>query len=138
MYAGMTEKVPGVGVACANFRQQRDYYQKIIDKTLMNELQQKNAKDSLVLPDGATRSAKRTILVLSQTANRDAVTSKDYTGDGEGLGQGTVWVDKIETEIDDFDADINISMGNCLMHLRKATNHPYLIKYPLTLDVRYV
>lgn len=31
-------------------------------------------------------------------------------------------------------SDINITMKNKLMDLRKATNHPYLIEYPLTED----
>ena len=32
------------------------------------------------------------------------------------------------------DADIRVSVKNRMMDLRKATNHPYLIEYPLTPD----
>ena len=33
-----------------------------------------------------------------------------------------------------FQADIKIGYKNRMMDLRKITNHPYLIKYPLTED----
>ena len=33
-----------------------------------------------------------------------------------------------------FQADFKIGYKNCMMDLRKITNHPYLIKYPLTED----
>ena len=32
-------------------------------------------------------------------------------------------------------AEINVSMQNVLMQLRKCCNHPYLLKYPLTKKV---
>ena len=38
------------------------------------------------------------------------------------------------TKISFFQADIKIGYKNRMMDLRKITNHPYLIKYPLTED----
>jgi hypothetical protein len=35
------------------------------------------------------------------------------------------------------DSEVNTSIKNRLMQLRKATNHPYLIEYPLTEDGQF-
>lgn len=35
------------------------------------------------------------------------------------------------------DAHVNVSMKSRLMDLRKCTNHPYLLEYPLTDDGLY-
>ena len=35
------------------------------------------------------------------------------------------------------DAVVNVSMKSRLMDLRKSTNHPYLVEYPLTDDGLY-
>ena len=136
-------------VKCPMTKNQKAFYEATVNKTLEEHLKDKenkeDAKEGIELNGNGMNDKRQKRKTKSKVDYSfffnagDDVSEKTLEKEFEKLRQIELARESAQAMKSAYDvkldsADIRCSLKNRMMDLRKSTNHPYLIEYPLTED----
>jgi len=129
-------------VYCPMTDEQTDFYKAVVERTIQEMVGDKDEKEEKLVIPKTKRAATQNGLKFSDILNDDAdeISDKKFEKYMEAVRALEQRKEMAANSMRDAynakmtDKEVRVSVKNRMMDMRKVTNHPYLIEYPLTPD----